>query len=248
MKFSVFKAGRATRRTRERIGDTERMFIDLLARPGDQWDVHDVEHGEFPESVNDYDGFVISGGPASVNDQDPWVLRLLETVRQAHRENISLLGICFGHQVVARALGGEAEVNPKGWDIGLTEVELTPQGRELAALMGAPQPLRILETHRDVITKLPPGAVHLAQSELTLYEMFHLGESVLCLQGHPEMDNEEVREIISRRRESLPEQVAEAGLASLSRQPHRAFLQKLLQDFLEGKGLQQQGAIGQKAV
>ena len=191
------------------------------------------------------DGIFLSNGPGDPAATGAYAV---PEIKKLVASGLPIFGICLGHQVVAKALGGEAGVNPKGWDIGLTDIELTPQGRELAPLTGAPQPLRILETHRDVVTKLPPGAVHLARSQLTRYEMFQLGESVLCLQGHPEMDNEEVREIISRRRESLPEQVAEAGLASLTRQPHRAFLQELLQNFLQGRRLQQPGAIGQKAV
>ena len=242
MRFSVLKAGRATRAAQARIGDTDAMFVDLLARPGDRWDVHDVEHGEFPARVADYDGLVITGGRASAYDEDAWMLRLLDTVREAHQSGVMLLGICLGHQVVAKALGGEVGVNPKGWDIGLTELRLTPESGAYDGLGDAPRPLRILKTHQDVVTRLPPGAVWLAASAGTEYEMYHLGPRVLCLQGHPEMDNEEVREIISRRREQLPPPVVEAGLASLADLPHREFLEGFLRRFLhgdlQGEGLQ----------
>ena len=237
MRFSVLKAGTATRAGRARIGDVDRMFVNLLGRPGDRWEVHDVEHGIFPEKVADFDGFVITGGAASAYDQDDWVLKLLDTVREIHGRGIPLLGICLGHQVAALALGGEVGVNPKGWDIGLTEIRLTPEGRRLGMLRGAPRPLCILETHRDIITRLPDGAVPLASSDTTESEMYHLGDKVLCLQGHPEMDGEEVREIISRRKERLDPVVARAGLASLAGQPHRDFLQGFLQGFLVEGGL-----------
>ncbi len=234
MRFSVLKAGRATRAARERIGDTDAMFVSLLSRPDDRWDVHDVEHGEFPERLAEYDGLVITGGRASAYDEEPWMLRLLDTVREAHRSGVMLLGICLGHQVVAKALGGEVGVNPQGWDLGLTALELTPESGAYGGLADAPRPLRILETHQDVVTRLPPGALRLASSARTEYEIYHLGPRVLCLQGHPEMDNEEVREIISRRRGQLPPQVVEAGLASLAELPHREFLQEFLQKFLQG--------------
>ncbi len=237
MRFSVLKAGTATRAGRARIGDVDRMFFDLLGRPGDAWEAHDVEHGAFPERVGDFDGFVITGGVASATDRDDWLLRLLDTAREIHGRGIPLLGICLGHQVVAQALGGEVGVNPLGWDLGLTEIRLTPEGQRLEGLRGAPHRLRILETHSDVITRLPDGAVPLASSEKTEYEMYHLGDKVLCLQGHPEMDNEEVREIISRRRERLDAEVVRAGLASLTGQPHREFLQGFLSGFLARGGL-----------
>ena len=175
MRFSVLKAGTATRQSRERIGDVDRMFIDLLEQPGDRWDVHDVEHGAFPEHVSEYDGFVITGGRASAMDKEDWVLRLHDTVREAHQRGALLLGICLGHQVVAAALGGEVGQNPSGWDIGIVPIELTAEGRALENLRGAPRPLRILQSHRDVVTRLPPGAVHLAESQSTRYEMFRLG-------------------------------------------------------------------------
>jgi len=235
MRFSILKAGTATRAGRERIGDTDRMFIDLLSFPGSQWDVHDVEHGVFPDDLGGYDGLVITGGPAAAYDTDGWVLRLLETVREAHGRGIGLLGICLGHQVVAKALGGEVGLNPQGWEIGLGEVRLTPEARSYPGLRGAPQPLRMLETHRDVITRLPPGALHLAYSDKTRYEMFSLGTTVLCMQGHPEMDCEEVGEILRKREPHLPPEVVAAGRTTLEGSPHREFLQRLLQDFLRGQ-------------
>jgi GMP synthase (glutamine-hydrolysing) len=238
MRFSILKAGTATPAGRERVGDVDQMFIDLLAFPESQWDVHDVEHGMFPETVAAYDGFVITGGKASAYDRDDWVLRLLDTVREAHARQVPLLGICLGHQVIAKALGGEVGINPKGWEIGLTEVRPTPDGHRHPALAAAPNPLWILETHQDVVTRLPPGAVHLAASGKTEFEMYHLGPSVLCLQGHPEMDNEEVREIIRRREKHLAPEVVRQGMASLAGTPHRDFLQNLCRSFLRNGHVQ----------
>lgn len=237
MRFSVLKAGRSTRAARARIGDMDRMFMDLLSRPGDRWESHDVEHDVFPENVTDFDGFVITGGRASAYDKDGWVEKLLETVQEAHVHHVPLLGICLGHQVVAKALGGEVGVNPLGWDIGLTQMTLTPEGARLDGLNQAPRPLSVLQTHQDIVTGLPPEAVHLAFSPKTRYEMFHLGPTVFCMQGHPEMDNEEVREIISLRREDLPPAVVNSGLESLAEEPHRQFLRSFLQDFLHDGGL-----------
>ncbi len=238
MRFSILKAGTATRAGRERVGDVDRMFIDLLSFPGSSWDSHDVEHGVFPGNVADYDGFVITGGPAGAHDQDEWVLRLLDTVREAHSRRVRLLGVCLGHHVVALALGGEVGVNPNGWEMGLTPIELTPAGLGHPTLASAPRPLRLLQTHRDIVTRLPADAVHLASSEKTAYEMFQLGDSVFGMQGHPEMDNEELRQIIRRREKHLPPEVVSQGLASLSGEAHRDFLQSALQAFLRGEGFE----------
>lgn len=249
MRFSILKAGTATRAGRERIGDVDRMFVELLDFEGARWDVHDVEHGIFPTgNLADYDGFVITGGRASASDDDDWMARLLDTVREVHARQIPLLGICMGHQVVALALGGEVGVNPNGWEMGLTSIDLTPEGRRHPWFREAPRPFQILETHRDIITRLPPGAVHLAGSGKTEYEIFQLGPSTLCLQGHPEMDHEEAREIIRRREKHLSPEVVSRGLASLSGPADREFLKNLLQAFLQLKGFRDSGLAEEKAA
>jgi GMP synthase-like glutamine amidotransferase len=238
MRFGILKGGSVSRRTRERVGDMDALFTGLLAQPGQRWETFDVEHGEFPTGLADFAGLVITGSPASVYDRDPWIARLLDTVRAAHAQQVPLLGICFGLQAVAQALGGQVERNPAGWDIGTVGIELTEAGRRWPPLAGAPRPLRVLETHADIAVRLPPGAVLLASSARTPVEVFTLGERVLCLQGHPELDAEIVGELIDKRLERGlldPERAAE-GHASLETPPHRSFLQGWLQTFLrEGR-------------
>lgn len=239
MRIGVLKAGTASRRTRERMGDLDVQFRELLGQPGQQWETFDAEHGQLPPDPSALDALVITGSPASINDDDPWIAALLEAIRVAHAADVPLLGICFGLQAVALALGGRVQPNPDGWDLGLVAVELTAAGRRYGPLAGAPQPLRMLESHSDIVVAAPPGAVVLAASARTPVEVFTLGERVLCLQGHPEMDNEMVRELLEKRRDRglLDAERAAEGLASLARQPHRDFLRGWLRTFLrEGRG------------
>lgn len=235
-RFAVLQAGTANTRARERLGDCGEMFITLLAEPGEVWDVCDVDHGTFPEDISAYDGFVITGSRHSVYEKIPWIEQLLELVREIHRRAIRLVGVCFGHQAIALALGGKVELNPKGWDIGLIELSLTEAARGLPSFREAPSPTGILVSHMDTVTRLPEGAVHLAFSRRTEYEMYTLGDSVLSLQGHPEYDREVIEEIIEllSRASILPRGRAEEGRASLARLPQRAFFQRLLRGFLRG--------------
>jgi len=234
MRFGILKAGTATRRTRERVGDMDAQFMALLAQPGQQWETFDAEHGEVPADPGAFDALLITGSAASVCDADPWIERLLETIRTAYAQQVPLLGICFGLQAVAQALGGKVAPNPQGWDLGVAALELTEAGRRLPTLAGAAQPLQILESHSDIAVALPPGAVVLAASPRTPVEIFTLGERVLCLQGHPEMDREMVRELLEKRSQKglLDPQRAAEGETSLRLTPHTAFLQGWLRAFL----------------
>jgi GMP synthase (glutamine-hydrolysing) len=238
-RFAVLKAGTANPEARKRLGDCGEMFISLLSDPGETWDVYDVEHGVFPEDVSSHEGYVITGSRYSVYEDRPWIKELLELVREIYRREIRLVGVCFGHQVAALALGGEVGLNPKGWDMGLKELTLTDAAKGLRSFQGVPNPTRILVSHMDVVTRMPDRAVRLAYSERTEFEMFMLGRSVLSLQGHPEYDGEVIREIIDLLSglSILPPDRAGEGRASLHEQPHNAFFRGVLKGFLQGDDL-----------
>lgn len=233
-RFAILKAGTAYRETRERQGDFDRMFLELLAAPGQVWDVHDVEHGHLPPDPTVYDGFVVTGSPASANDPHAWIGSLCDLVRASHARGQTLLGICFGHQVLAHALGGEVRPNPLGWDAGVRDLALTPEAARVPGLAAAPRPLRVFELHLDVVVRPPPGAVTLASSSHAACEMFALGPHTLGVQGHPEFESDTIRVALAKLRRAgrLDEAQAARGLATLAAEPDREFLRGWLQGFL----------------
>ena len=231
MRIGVLQTGRAPREARARRGDYGRMFVEFFHGPG-QWDVLDVEHDQFPARVRDYDAYIITGSRYSAYDDVPFIKRLLELIREIDRARIRVLGICLGHQALAQALGGRVQSSTMGWELGVREVQFTTAAADYPGLATAPRPLRILQTHRDIVTALPPGAQHLARSTDTAIEMFALGEHLLGLQGHPELDAEVIRETVRKLGDSLTPRQAQEAEASLSLPPHHTFLRDWLLDFL----------------
>ncbi len=98
--------------------------------------------------------------------------------------SLPIVGICFGHQILARALGGRVSVNPKGWEVSVSEVDLTPRGAEIFGT----KTLSLHQMHRDIVLELPPGAENLGSSPTCEFQGMCVGKRVVSLQSHPEFD------------------------------------------------------------
>lgn len=150
-----------------------------------------------------FDGVVVGGSPASAFDPDEWIRRLVQLIRQWTDAGVPLLGICFGHQLIAHALGGRVIRNPRGWEVANSTVDLTPMGRGDPLFDGLPSPLEVMQTHRDIVESLPPGADCLATSPLCPIQSFRLGPSIRTVQFHPEYTVDHMRFVMLPRRDRL---------------------------------------------
>jgi GMP synthase-like glutamine amidotransferase len=153
-------------------------------RPDWMFDVFSVKDGVFPDALEAYDGIIITGSPASVNDPDPWVGRLMGLIRNAHASGIAMFGACFGHQAIAKALGGEVGYNPNGWSYGYIETKLINRPDWM---QGGADVIGQYSAHKEQVTSLPEGARIISETPGCPVGGFVIGDTVYTTQYHPEI-------------------------------------------------------------
>ena len=151
------------------------------------YQVFNVLRGEYPHADQQFDAYLVTGSKADSFANDPWIVTLRAYLGERFAQGDVLLGICFGHQILALVLGGDTQRSNKGWGIGVHRyrLEYKPQW-----LPDSADEFQLLISHRDQVTALPEGAQLLASSDFCENAAFMLGQQVLCFQGHPEFTYE----------------------------------------------------------
>ncbi|KAL6888418.1 hypothetical protein ACP4OV_009444 [Aristida adscensionis] len=206
-----------------------------------------VVDGEFPaaEELAGYDGFVVTGSPNDAYGEDPWIRRLCTLIQAVHAMRKRILGVCFGHQVLCRALGGSVGKACSGWDVGVRKVTFVQdlEGFDfLPDLDELPPSASIIEVHQDEVWEIPAGARVIAYSKKTRVEAFAVGELALGVQGHPEYTTDILLNLVDRllREGAIQGHVGDGArrTAAETGGPDRAFWTALCKGFLRGGGRQ----------
>lgn len=196
-------------------GNYPEMFEQALrpVLPGCELPIYRVLDGQLPQSTDECDAWLITGSKHGVNDGLPWIDALCGFVRSLWAEQRPLLGVCFGHQLIARALGGTVVKSEKGWGIGLSFNQVIERK---AWMQPFQDHLDLLVSHQDQVVQLPPQAEVLASSEFCPYYLIQYGDCFLSVQGHPEFCVGYCRALMQMREQILPPARLRAGLASLA--------------------------------
>jgi len=182
--------------------DVGQWIIDSFADQSIQFDVWRAQQ-ETDIPAGSFDGVVISGSTYSAYDEHEWIQRLSDKIKVWANNKTPLLGICFGHQIIARALGGVVKKNPQGWEIGVNPLELTEAGKNDPIFTGLNSPNKVMQTHQDIVVNLPPGAECLASSAKCAIQALRIGDLIRTVQFHPEYTLDHINFILEPRRERL---------------------------------------------
>ncbi|KAI3393681.1 hypothetical protein diail_3818 [Diaporthe ilicicola] len=199
-----------------KLGGFDNIFTSLLRAACESLDpprtleseleisAHDVVAGD-PDTGTTYpdpqsiDAVLITGSKHSAYADDDWIVRLTAYTRRLLDEGrVRVLGVCFGHQIVARALGARVARSPSGWELSVTQVELTEEGKRVFRA----EDLKIYQMHRDAVMEYQPGVIPLACTEQCPIQAMYIPRLLLTVQGHPEFSQFIMSEFLQARHQA----------------------------------------------
>lgn len=238
--LGILQAGRTPEQMNSSHQDYNRLFVDLLGEQSFDYRHWAVLDGNFPDSVNDADAWLITGSRFGVYEDHAWIPPLEQFVRDVFAAQIPMVGICFGHQLIAQALGGKVEKFSGGWSVGRVEYDLDQQifgDAGLAHTNATPsdQQTPLMAFHQDQVIEPPDSARTVGRTEFCHHAALAYGESILTLQPHPEFDKRFISGLLDARGSVLPEAVKSHAEHSLQQPLMRESVADTLRCFLAGE-------------
>ena len=206
-------------------------------RPDWQYEVWHARDGDLPAEPEPFDGWVLTGSVASVNDDAPWMRRLAALLRHLHARQVPLVGLCFGHQMVAQALGGRVGPSPGGWRIGTAP---THYHREACAALPWMQPaqdtLTLFAAHQEQVLQPPPETVVLGGDDFAPCGAMLVGRHVFTTQYHPELSREFMQALLDTYGTQWPAPLVQQARRQVLQPVDAALFMRWAAQFLEQTG------------
>jgi GMP synthase-like glutamine amidotransferase len=235
MRIGILETGEVSDALKERHGDYPAMFRRLLsaADPGLEFVTVRVVAGEMPAGPHDADGWIVTGSRHGVYDGLPWIEPLKAFLRASVAARVPVVGICFGHQILAEALGGRAVKSDRGWALGVQDYEIVNRPEWLTHV---PDVFSVRALHQDQVVALPAGATVLARSPHCALAAVAYGDpadpDAVSLQPHPEFGAEFMDDLLTLRAGvAFPAESADAARATLARPVQNDAWARLIVDY-----------------
>ena len=214
-------------RYRDTTDDYDALFAALL--PDVELVAYDVIAGQLPADPHECDGWLATGSRHSVNEDLAWIDAAGRFVRDVRATDVPFVGVCFGHQLLAHALGGTVERHPGGWGAGVQRLDIV---RAEPWMEPAADACHLHFMHQDQVTRAPADAVVLGRADHCEVAMFRVGDTMLGVQAHPEFTVAYAEALLTDRTERIGGDQAAAALASLTIPTDEAVVARWVARFL----------------
>lgn len=205
MRIGILQTGHAPDEVQDSLGDYGDMFQHLLDGHGFDFDIYRVVDGEFPAGPEAADGWLITGSKHGAYEPHDWIPPLEELIRAIRDSARPLVGVCFGHQIIAQALGGKVEKFGGGWAVGPQDYDFGDETLTLNAW------------HQDQVVALPENTQVIASNSFCTNAALLIGDSILTVQPHPEFTSAMIEALITLRgKGNIPADLLDSATASLA--------------------------------
>ncbi len=207
------------------------MFLNFLktALPDQPVRVYNVGLGELPKTTGECNGWIVTGSSKGAYDNDPWVTALGAFIQTLDREKRKLIGVCFGHQLIAHYLGGRTEKSTKGWGVGVRNFKIDQHKPWMQPQL---QSCSLLFSHQDQVVKLPNGAELLGHDEFCPNQMYSIANHIFSFQGHPEFTPQFAKDRLDTRMNLIGQDTYSRAIASLGLKTNAHEIGEWMQLFL----------------
>lgn len=219
MKIGILLVGKASEDLVDEYGTYAEMLIALINTEEQvfEFKTFNILDDEFPKDHLECDGWIVTGSPHGVYEDHSWIPTVSQLINNIYEANLPIFGVCFGHQLIAQALGGHVDKSEKGWGLGLHTYQVNNKPDYMSNLS---EEVTLNICHQDQVLRPPQGATVYAKSEFCENAGFYIKDKVLTMQAHPEFLVDFTKALLTARRDvTIPKEFVDPALVGLKNNP-----------------------------